>query len=107
MVAKAACSPAGSAPSITICSPVNGSTIGSPVHVSAFANSSRSIEAVQIYVDGNLLFKTTSPSVETDLSLSQGSHTLLLKLWTATGLNASASVGVNVSGAAPPPPPGP
>lgn len=62
-----------SAQSIKLSEPANGATVASPVQIVANANGgSYPISAVWIYVDNQPVYKTTSASVNTTLTLAAG-----------------------------------
>src|ERR1041384_5345393 len=65
------------APTITIISPVAGSTVGSPLEVTATATSSTSaIKLLQVYVDGAKKYESKAAQLSTGISLGSGSHKL-------------------------------
>src|SRR4051812_46365870 len=63
-------------PVITLASPVDGSTTGSPVQVTASATSSSAITLMQVYVDGVKQYEVKAASVNTALTLGAGAHKL-------------------------------
>ncbi len=81
---------------ITISSPTNGSTVGSPVHVVA-SSSQSNITATKIYVDGVSRYLTSGTSVNTYLSMSSGSHYIVVKNWNSSGATTMSSVTVKVN----------
>jgi len=93
------CSPAGSAPSVTICSPTNGSTVTSPVHVVAVSNSNTGVVAMAVYFDNTLVYKTDSDSVDTTINAANGNHYVVVQYWDSHGnVPAKASENITVSG---------
>jgi acid phosphatase len=72
---------------VTVCSPTSGSTVSSPVTFTAAARSSSTapITAIQIYVDNNLEYTVNSATLNTSLSLSAGSHFVVVQGWDSTG----------------------
>ena len=77
------CKPSASAatPSVTICSPLNGSTLSSPVHVTAATKSATKVVAMKIYNNGVQAFSTTASTIDTKLTLAKGTHTLTVQAW--------------------------
>ncbi len=71
---------------VSICAPASGSTVTSPVHVSAAGGSA--VTFMEVWVDGTKRFQNSGNHVETDLSLGNGSHTM-----TIYGRNSSGVVG--------------
>jgi hypothetical protein len=62
-------------PGVNVCKPVNGSTVGSPVAVQAFATVTGTIARMEVWVDGVKKFSTFgSNTLSTSLSLASGSH---------------------------------
>ena len=72
---------------VKICAPANGATVTSPAHVQAsITNSSRQINAVQIYVDGVLSFDDGFTQFEdAHLDMSRGKHRITVKAWDSAG----------------------
>ncbi len=65
---------------VTISSPANGSTVGSPVHFTASA-SGYSAASMILYVDGSQKYTTYSGSLDTYVSLGTGSHYAQVNSW--------------------------
>lgn len=82
---------------VTICSPVNGSTQSSPVHIVAGLRSDNGIAAAQIYKDGVVVWQGPAGTnrVDQSLTMSAGSHRITVKGWDSTG-NFSQSVTITV-----------
>jgi hypothetical protein len=91
---------AASAQSITLSEPANGATVTSPVQIVANANGGGyPISAVWIYVDNQPLYKTTSASVNTSLTLTSGSHHIVPVAWNSDGQVMTASANIDVESA--------
>ncbi len=71
--------------SLTLNSPAANSTYNPPVHVLASAVSGYPINAIWIYIDNVVQYKTTSSTVDTYLNLSPGSHYISAQAWDASG----------------------
>ena len=73
--------------SANICLPAAGAMGGTSVHVLAAAQASRTITAMQVYVDGQLMYNDTSLStyVDTSLTVVPGQHQILVKAWDDSG----------------------
>jgi phosphatidylinositol-3-phosphatase len=93
---------AASGTGVTVCAPLSGTTVGSPVQFTAAAASTSAITAMKIYVDGTTKYSTSSGSLDTSLSLSSGSHSVTVKAWSSGGQVYSKSVSISV-GTAPSP----
>lgn len=86
-----------SAQSVKLSEPANGATVSSPVQVVASANGGGyPISAVWIYVDNQPVYKTTSASVNTSLTLAAGSHHIVPVAWNSDGQVMTASANINV-----------
>jgi hypothetical protein len=59
---------------VNICAPANGSSVGSPLQVTATATVSGTIATTQLWVDGVKKYSTASSSLNTSISLSAGTH---------------------------------
>ena len=59
---------------ISVSSPTNGSTVGSPVHFVASASSSSPISYMRIYVDGNSIFGAATSKIDWSGAVSGGKH---------------------------------
>lgn len=87
------------AQSVTMTAPLNGQTVTSPVTINATANGGAyPVSAVWIYVDNQPLYKTTSSSVSTSLSLAPGPHLIVPVAWNNVGQVATQSLNVTVNG---------
>ena len=72
-------------PSVTICLPNSGSTVGSPVHVTAQATSSVAVNGMQIYVDGVKQYDGKGSTLDTSVSMASGTRRLTVQAYTSTG----------------------
>lgn len=83
---------------VTISSPTNGSTSGSPVHVvaSAVPGGSYPIASMKLYVDGNGNYLTYSNKMDTYVSMGTGSHNLVISAWDNSGKIYTSSTSVTV-----------
>jgi hypothetical protein len=85
-VASGGCAQPGTDRTVSICSPANGATVTSPVHLQAAIADTGNINSVQIYVDGVL--KSSIPAthnVDTSLTLAAGSRRITVKAWDSVG----------------------
>lgn len=73
------CTPSTTQPSVTICSPTNGSTVTSPVSVVAVSNCSCTVSYMQVYVDGTKVYQVAGGSINTSLSLAGGQHRFVVQ----------------------------
>jgi hypothetical protein len=70
---------------ITLSSPADHAAVNGGVQVVGTAFSPYGITTVQIYDNGNLAYKTTNASVNQWLTLSSGSHYIMVQAWDQTG----------------------
>src|SRR2546423_493134 len=59
-------------PSLTICKPLNNSTVTSPVNVVAGVNSSAPINSFSIWLDGIKVYSTPGVTLNTNVTISPG-----------------------------------
>jgi hypothetical protein len=83
---------------VHICTPVNNETTNSPVHVSARADSDRTVTGWKIYVDGVAKSSGTGSNIEASIVLGSSSSTrrIEVKTWDSTGRTFSSSVSITV-----------
>ena len=88
---------APSSPGVNVCAPVNGSTVGSPVTVTAASTIVGTLARMEIWVDGNKKFtETTSTSFSTTLTLPTGSHQFSIYSVNTAGTKYETSVAATV-----------
>ncbi len=80
---------------INVSSPANGSTVGSPVH---FAASASNATAFHIYIDDNNAYSVNASSFDTYLSVSGGTHSVVIQSWDRYGNVSKAPLSITVSG---------
>jgi hypothetical protein len=86
---------------VTVSSPTNGSTVGTPTHFVASASSGNPVTAMRIYIDNNSFYTTSSNKIDTYLSMATGSHYVVVVAWDTAGASlVSPGMTVNVSGTA-------
>jgi hypothetical protein len=67
--------PAATSPGLNVCSPVNGSTVSSPVRALATGKVTGTTARMEVWVDGIKKFTVThSNTLDTSISLSKGNH---------------------------------
>ncbi len=82
---------------VTISSPANGATVASPVHVVASASSSNPITSMRIYVDNVSVYNNSSNKIDTSLSMTPGSHLIVVQAWDSKGTVFKSQVTITVS----------
>lgn len=94
--------------SVSVSSPSNGATVGSPVSYVASASTStcsKGVASMGIYVDNQLLKVVDATSLNTSLSVSAGKHNTVVEEWdycggatyTSMSITVGATSGVRVS----------
>jgi hypothetical protein len=96
---------------IYVTSPTNGSTSGSPVHFVASATSpacSKGVASMGIYTaPGKLAYTVNGGSLNTSLSMANGTYNVVVQSWDNCGWSATAPITLTVgSGGSVPPPSG-
>ncbi len=79
---------------VTITSPTFSSTTSGSVFASGSAHSGYPIAGMQIYMDGSLKYKTSGSTASTTLSLSPGTHQIMIQGWDSSGAVFRSSVTV-------------
>ncbi len=82
---------------VTVTSPSNGASVGSPVHFVASASSSYSISAIWIYVNNTVVYKVSGGSLNAYVSLSTGNKSVNIKAWDSHGTLMQANLSINVT----------
>ena len=85
---------------VSVTSPANGSTVGSPATFAATATTScsRGVAAMGIYLNGQLAYVTGGAQLSTQLPLGGGSQKAVVQEWDYCGGSSSTPVNVNVGG---------
>ena len=86
---------------VTVSSPAAGSTAGSPVHFVASATSTHPITAMRIYVDNLSVYLVSASSLNTSVTMSAGTHSVVVQAWDSTGAVFKTPLSLTVSGTAP------
>ena len=73
------CVPGSANPSVTICAPLAGQNVTSPVHIVAKTTDSNTVKLMQVYVDGAKKWEVFANSLDTSLNIGSGSHRLAVQ----------------------------
>ncbi|HEY3929266.1 MAG TPA: Ig-like domain-containing protein [Candidatus Koribacter sp.] len=71
--------------SVTVSSPTNGSTVSTSVKISSSASSTHTIERSIVYIDTNEVYSVASSKVSTTLTVSAGTHRLVVQAKDSAG----------------------
>ncbi len=86
---------------INVAAPLNGSTVSTSMQVSATTSGTKSITAMQVYVDYVLKASSKGSSINTAIAVSAGAHNVTVQAWDSTGGCTKKALTVTaVSGAA-------
>jgi len=86
-------------PTVSVSTPANNATVGSPVSVLASASptAGQTITGWWVYVDGVGKYNGgASNTISPKVSMSQGKHTVLVRAWDSSGAYGSESLNVTV-----------
>jgi len=94
---------------VNVTAPVSGSTVASPVHfvASAQAPANRHITAMRIYVDYQSVYTVSSSSLNTYVTMTQGSHKATVQAWDSSGSVYKKWLSLTVTAPTPTPTPSP
>jgi hypothetical protein len=71
---------------VKICSPVAGSTVGSPVQITAASKGTNTITGMKAYANGTTVATSTSGTLNAKVTLAPGTYNLVVKGWESTGV---------------------
>jgi hypothetical protein len=86
--------------SVTVSSPSNGATVGSPVPFVATATTatcSKGVASMGIYVDSQLVYVVNGASMNTHWTLAPGAYSTVVEEWDYCGGATYTTVGITVS----------
>jgi hypothetical protein len=93
----------GTARSVTVCTPLNGTKIDSPVHL--VAATGEPVMRIEIWADGNKADEVPGNVIDTRLTLSSGPHEVIVKAVEVDTSSFSTQVSFDINSPPPPPPP--
>jgi hypothetical protein len=85
---------------VVVSSPLNGATVGSSVQFVANSTTttcSKGVAAMGIYVDNSLDYVVDSTNLNTTLSLSSGTHNVVVQEWDMCGGATTAAISLKVA----------
>ncbi len=94
--AGAPCKLNTASPSVTICSPLNGSTVSSPVHVVAATKDSVAVSFVQIYLDGKPVLTKTGGTLNASVAMAAGAHRVTVQAKDSAGVIFKQTINITV-----------
>jgi hypothetical protein len=87
---RAACQVNRLSPTITVCQPQNLTYSNSPLLIKASATDTTQVTSMQLFVDNHLSFQTSGNSLQKNLPIALGNHTLLVRAKDASGRSFSS-----------------
>jgi hypothetical protein len=84
------CPTPGTTTGVAICSPQNGSTVSSPVSISASGGTA--VTFMEVWMDGTKIFQTSGRTVQTSAALGNGIHKMTVYGRNSTGVVGNQSV---------------
>src|SRR5437763_7144265 len=93
-----ACTLSTVSPSVTICTPTANATVTSPVHIVAGTTDSKTVQFIQIYVDGVKQYEIKAKSLDTTLAMSAGTHRLTVQAYDGTYFKQTIFITVSGGG---------
>ena len=85
-------------PSMNIQSPAANASFYSPMYVSALAIDPTPVKAVQVYLDGALVYEVTGTGIQNSIPVSIGKHSVVVQEWNSSGATYKGTLNVNVVG---------
>lgn len=84
---------------VNVTAPGNGNVVSSPVHYSATATTgcSKGVASMGVYVDNQLIYVVNGKSLDTNLTISPGSHNTVVEEWDYCGGASYTPVAITVS----------
>jgi hypothetical protein len=101
--ARGSCTTSAINPTVTVCQPVNGTCLNSPVTVKANAYDKNKVTAMQEYIDYKLDYNQDVTSFTQAFALNPGPHLLVTKAWDSAGLSFRSNRNITVYSGTPGP----
>jgi len=94
---RATCTPSTVSPSVTVCQPQDLTYLNSPVEwIADSRDTAHAVTAMQIYLDNQLVFDTSSSSIVEPVSMSNGPHFVVTKAWDNSGASFRSDRNITV-----------
>lgn len=92
----AQCALSSASPSVTICTPQNGTTVSSPVNVVAGTTDSQAVTLLQIYLDGAKVYQVAAAQLNTNVMMNPGTHRLTVQAIDSAKIIFKSTINVTV-----------
>jgi hypothetical protein len=89
-----------SAPGVTVSTPASGATVSSPASfvASATTSCSKGVSSMGIYVDGSRVLVVNGASINSQVSMGSGTHSVVVEEWDGCGGASTKALSLNVNG---------
>lgn len=84
------------AATLKVALPANNATVTGPIHVTASGTAPSGVDAMQIYLDGSMVYQVNANQVNTTVAASTGTHSVVVKLWDKLGKAYTQPISVAV-----------
>jgi hypothetical protein len=81
---------------VTICTPGNGSNVGSPVNIVAGTTDATPVKLTQIYLDGKKIFEIRQSAINLNLPIATGTHRLTVQALDTANVFFKSTVNITV-----------
>ncbi len=85
-------------PSVSLCAPLDGATVTSPVHILAGTTSTATVTYIEVWVDGVKQYHLNDDYLDIDLAMGNGTHRVTVQAY--NGVVFKKTVNITVSGVA-------
>ncbi|MFL6315003.1 MAG: PKD domain-containing protein [Terriglobales bacterium] len=85
------------APEVIVSTPAPGAFVPSQIHVIASGFSGSPVIAMQIYVDGAIVYSVNSANLDRTITIASGTHNLTIKGWDNAGRNFYKQIAVTIN----------
>lgn len=85
------------APEVVLSSPASGAILPPQIHVVGSGFSGNPVTAMQIYVDGAMVYSVNSANLDTTITVAGGAHTLIVKGWDNAGQSFYKTIPITVN----------
>ncbi|HET9791281.1 MAG TPA: SBBP repeat-containing protein, partial [Candidatus Angelobacter sp.] len=82
--------------SVTICSPSSGSTVASPLRITAGTTDVTPVRLMQIYVDGKKIYETPLSAISVNLPIGAGTHRLTVQAFDTANAIFKKSITITI-----------
>jgi hypothetical protein len=96
------CQPLNTVPSESICTPISGTSLSSPIGIQSAAQMANPVQYSQIWIDGAFRYQVASAFINTSITATAGTHRLTVQTMDISGVLAKQTIYITVAGSQPP-----